>query len=204
MFNIKTAKISVLLLALIMLSAPALAQDEQENNNEDIKILMLLGEWFGDTYFPLKERLEELNIKFVRVGVDEKYRGCYNKARDVELTSEILIPDFEDFSEYDCLLIPSGPQFRKFNENHVVLDFVKKAYDSGMIIASLCTGNMVVKAAKVVDMENPFDIEPGTVREVKDRVLMGSRGGGPPPGNGFEGAPVNELCDAILAKIREK
>ena len=99
------------------------------------------------------------------------------------------------------MLIPSGPQFRKFNENRIVLDFVKKAYDSGLIIASLCTGNLVVNAAGVVDNVNPLGIEPGTVKEVKERVLMGSRGGGPPPGNGYKGAPVNELIDAVIARV---
>ncbi len=171
--------------------------------NGEAKILMLLGEWFGDTYFTIKDRLDELGIEFKRIGVDEKYRGCYNKDRDVELTSEILIPDIEDLSEFDCLLIPSGPQFRKFNENETVLEFVKKSYAEGLIIASLCTGNLVVNASGIVEMENPFNIEPGTVKEVKERVLMGSRGGGPPPGNGYKGAPVNKLIDKILKKIKE-
>jgi hypothetical protein len=191
-------KTAVLVLMISLTATLSYAQDEKP---DDIKILMLMTEWFGDTYFPLKDRLDELHIKFVRIGVDEKYRGCYNKARDVELTSEILIPDFRDFSEYDCLMIPSGPQFRKFNENRIVLDFVKRAYDSGLIIASLCTGNMVVNAAGVVDLENPLGIEPGTVKEVKERVLMGSHGGGPPPGNGYKGAPVNELIDAVIARV---
>jgi hypothetical protein len=116
----------------------------------------------------------------------------------------LLIPDFDDFSLYDCLLIPSGPQFRKFNENRTVLDFVKKAYEEGLVIASLCTGNLVVNASGITEMENPFNIEPGTVKEVKERIFMGSRGGGPPPGNGYEGAPVKELCEAVLNKIRNK
>ena len=190
-------KTAVLILVIILTATLSYAQDEK---TDDIKILMLMGEWFGDTYFPLKERLDELNIQFVRIGVDKKYRGCFNKARDVELTSDILIPDFSEFSEYDCLLIPSGPQFRKFNENRIVLDFVKRAYDSGLIIASFCTGNMVVNAAGVVDLANPLGNELGKVKEVKERVLMGSRGGGPPPGDGYKGAPVNELIDAVIAR----
>ena len=191
-------KTAVLILVIILTATLSYAQDEK---TDDIKILMLMGEWFGDTYLPLKDRLDELHIQFVRIGVDEKYRGCFNKERDVELTSDILIPDFREFSEYDCLMIPSGPQFRKFVENRIVLDFVKKAYDSGLIIASLCTGNLIVHTAGVVDNVNPLGIEPGTVKEVKERVLMGSRGGGPPPGDGYKGAPVNELIDAVIARV---
>ncbi|MFH2107331.1 MAG: hypothetical protein ABII93_01570 [Chrysiogenia bacterium] len=41
------------------------------------------------------------------------------------MRSDILIPELKDFSGYDFLIIPSGPQFRKFNENPVIriIDF---------------------------------------------------------------------------------
>ena len=59
---------AVLVLVITLTATLSYAQDEK---TDDIKILMLMGEWFGDTYFPLKDRLDELHIQFVRIGVDE-------------------------------------------------------------------------------------------------------------------------------------
>ena len=38
----------------------------------------------------------------------------------------------------------------------------------------------------------------------KERILLDPRGGGPPPGNGFETAPVKEICDAIAQELKSK
>ena len=81
-----------------------------------LNVLVLLGEWFGDAYFPLAKEIEARGWTMKRVGLDGEYRGCYNKKRDVVLRSDIVIPDLKDIAGYDVLIIPSGPQFRKFNE----------------------------------------------------------------------------------------
>ncbi len=162
-----------------------------------VSVLILLGEWFGDAYFPLQQEIAARGWTMKRVGVDAEYRGCYKKKRDVVLTSDILIPDLKDLSTYDALIIPSGPQFRKFNENPAVLQFVRDAHSAGLLIASFCTGNMVVKAAGLIDPVEGPALFPGKVTMVGERILLGPRGGGPPPGDGFKSAPVTELCDAI-------
>jgi hypothetical protein len=166
-----------------------------------VSVLVLLGEWFGDAYFPLKEEIEARGWTMKRVGVDVEYRGCYNKKRDVLLRSDILIPDMKDFSGYDCLIIPSGPQFRKFQENQTVLKFVRDAHAAGLLVASFCVGNNVVKAAGLVDIPYGPDLFPEKVTLVKERVLLGPRGGGPPPGDGYKSAPIKEICDAIAKEV---
>jgi putative intracellular protease/amidase len=40
-----------------------------------------------------------------------------------------------------------GPQFRKFRENAVALQFVREAYAAGLLIASFCVGNNTVRNA---------------------------------------------------------
>jgi len=112
--------------------------------------------------------IEVRALTLKRVGVDVEYRGCFNNKRDVVLSSDVLIPDLKDFSGYEALIIPSGPQFRKLNGNPVVLEFVKDAHAAGLLIASFC---------------------------------IGPRGGGPSPGDGFERAPVKEICDAIEREL---
>ena len=162
--------------------------------------LILLGEWFGDTYFPLKEKLEGWGWTLVKAGVDTTYRGCYNKARDVQLRTDVFIPDLTDFSDYDCLIIPSGPQFRKFKTNEEVLQFIRDAHEAGLVVASLCTGNFLVNEAGLAEVDHPMGLADPVTR-VGESILMGKRGGGPPPGNGFEGAPIDALCEAIAREL---
>jgi ankyrin repeat protein len=169
-----------------------------------LNVLVLLGEWFGDAYFPLAREIETRGWAMKRVGVEAKYRGCYNKSREIVLKSDILIPDLKDFNGYDALIIPSGPQWRKFNENQTVLDFVRNAHTAGLIVASFCVGNTTVKAAGLVDLPNGPQLYPDKVTLVKERVLIGPRGGGPPPGDGFESAPIKEICDAVARELDGK
>ena len=166
-------------------------------------VLVLMGEWFGDAYFPLEQEIKARIWTMNRIGVDVEYRGCYNKKRDVVLRSDILISDMKNLAGYDCLIIPSGPQFRKFKENPKVLQFIRDAHAAGLLIASFCTGNSLVKASGLVDLAEGPALFPPKVTLVRERVLIGPRGGGPPPGNGFESAPVKEICDAI-ARILEQ
>ncbi len=182
------------------LTAPAEGGDGQERPRP-VNALVLLGEWFGDAYFPLQDEIASRGWTMKRVGVEAEYRGCYNKKRDIVLTSDILIPGMKDLSGYDCLIIPSGPQFRKFRENPVVLQFLRDAHAAGVLIASFCVGNFLVKAAGLTDLPDGQELFPDKVTLVGEGVLLGPRGGGPPPGDGFKSAPVKELCDAIEREL---
>jgi len=194
----------VLIITALMLVGHGLGIMSTEERPRPLSVLVLLGEWFGDAYFPLKEEIEARGWTMKRVGVDFEYRGCYNKKRDVVLRSDILIRDKMDFSGYDCLIIPSGPQFRKFKENQVVLKFVRDAHAAGLLVASFCVGNNLVKAAGLVDLPSGQALFPEKVTLVKERILLGPRGGGPPPGDGYESAPIKEICDAIARELAAK
>jgi len=176
----------------------------RETADPSVRALVLLGEWFGDSYFPLKAEIESRSWTMKRVGLDGEYRGCYNKKRDVVLRSDIVIREGMDLSGFDCLIIPSGPQFRKFRENPSVFKFVKDAHAAGLLIASFCVGNNTVRDAGLIDIPYGEQLFPKKVTLVKERVLLGPRGGGPPPGDGFESAPIKEVCDAIARELAAK
>ena len=187
----------------IVLAGQGASMALSREHPHSLNVLVLLGEWFGDAYFPLKDEIEARGWTMKRVGVDVEYRGCYNKKRDVVLRSDILIPDMKDFTGYDCLIIPSGPQFRKFNENPAVLQFVRDAHAAGLLVASFCVGNNVVKDAGLIDLPYGPALFPSKVTLVKERLLLGPRGGGPPPGDGFQSAPVKEICEAIARELEK-
>jgi putative intracellular protease/amidase len=193
----------ILVLTALSLAGPGTDRASFEKKSGSVTVLVLLGEWFGDAYFPLKEEIDARGWTMKRIGVDVEYRGCYNTKRDVVLRSDRLIPDLKDISDVDCLIIPSGPQFRIFKENPVVLQFIRDVHASGRLVASFCVGNNLVKAAGLVDLPDGQDLFPLKVTLVKERVLLGPRGGGPPPGDGFESAPVKEICDAIVRELEK-
>ncbi|MFC1726205.1 DJ-1/PfpI family protein [candidate division KSB1 bacterium] len=198
----KRTKLLILIAVFCFLSINnAAGQEAKKTDSNDVAVMVLLGEWFGDTYFPLKEHLEFLGWKMVRVGIDSTYRGCYNKARGVELKTDVFIQDIKDFSKYDCLIIPSGPQWRKFNTNDEVLEFVRKVHEEGVLIASFCVGNLTVSAAGLTDLERKTGLFPEKVTKIKEGILLGPRGGGPPPGDGFKSAPIEAVCKAIAEEL---
>ena len=197
--------IMIFLLALYCFCFSSVANPGfQDNKKKDVSVLVLVGEWFGDAYFPLKEEINRRGWLMKRVGIDAEYRGCYNKARDVVLRSDILIPDLKDFHGFDCLIIPSGPQWRKFNQNTRVLQFIRDAHTAGLLITSFCVGNKTVSAAGLVDSLSGLNLFPEKVTLVRERILLGPRGGGPPPGDGYKSAPIKELCDRIALEIKNK
>lgn len=49
-----------------------------------------------------------------------------------------------------------------------------------------------------------LDYSPAEVTLVKERVVLGPRGGGPPPGDGFEGEPIKEICDGMYRELKDK
>jgi hypothetical protein len=191
-------------LAAVMLAGSVIGQNPRGTAVRSLSVLVLLGEWFGDAYFPLKDEIEARGWTMKRVGVDLEYRGCYNKKRDVVLRSDILIPDLKDLAVFDALIIPSGPQFRKFREDPAVLKFIRDAHAAGLVVASFCVGNFLVQAAGLADGISDQASFPKTVTLVKERVLLGPRGGGPPPGDGFESAPIKEICDAIAGELDKR
>jgi len=200
----KRRGIMILSLAGLFFAGQAPGGPPAQEATRPVSVLVLLGEWFGDAYFPLKDEIAARGWTMKRVGVDVEYRGCYNKKRDVVLRSDILIPDLKDFTGFDCLIIPSGPQFRKFKDNQVVLKFVRDAHAAGLVVASFCVGNNTVRDAGLIDVAYGPDLFPAKVTRVKERILIGPRGGGPPPGDGFESAPIKEICDAVARELAAK
>lgn len=191
-------------LCLALLLGAGAAPGAAAQNPKPLNVLVLLGEWFGDAYFPLAKEIESRGWTMKRIGLDGEYRGCYNKKRDVVLKSDIVIKDGLDLSGYDALIIPSGPQWRKFRENPAVLKFIRDTHAAGLLIASFCVGNLTVRDAGLIDVPDGPALFPPQVALVKERVLIGPRGGGPAPGDGFESAPIKEVCDAIAKELDRK
>ncbi len=63
-----------------------------------------------------------------------------------------VIPDetLSNLSEYDVIVIPGGPGISEARKNEVLLNQVTKAYKTGKLVCSVCTGAFILAKAGVL------------------------------------------------------
>lgn len=194
----------VVLSYMIFSSFDFTSNDISKDNSTDYKILILTGDGFGHSVFPLMEEIKKRGWSYFLVGVEEKYSGCYNQDQSITLTSDLLISKIENIKDYQCLIVPSGPQFRKFIENEEVKSFIKESYSQGLVVCSYCAGNVLINACGLLGPEGYKLLAPDKIIEPKPNLLIAPRGGGPAKtgGNGYKGLDIVSICDAIEAKLK--
>ncbi|MFW9903735.1 MAG: DJ-1/PfpI family protein [Candidatus Thorarchaeota archaeon] len=183
----------------------------QDPNN--IKILSLIADGVGNTYFTVKNQFEEWGWNFTTAGLEENHTGCPNKD-PIIITSDILISAIENISQYDCIFIASGAQHHILREDPSVLNLIKKGYNEGLVISTLCVSTVIladadiIKGIKVVgdplyyyDIKEAGGIFDAHAKVISDkRIITGGKGGGP-TGGGDLSAPTYELCTAIAKEL---
>jgi cyclohexyl-isocyanide hydratase len=105
-------------------------------------------------------------------------------------TGSTLIADacFADVHLLDVLVVPGGPGIDALLEDDVSLDFVRRSYDTVPLIASVCTGALLLGAAgclrgrratthwRYLDLLSAFGAEPVATRVVADGKVITSAG----------------------------
>jgi putative intracellular protease/amidase len=65
--------------------------------------------------------------------------GCHN------LTLDNLIPlDSIDYSNYDCLILPGGPHYKKLECNEQVLTIIKHFMDNNKLTCAICASPTII------------------------------------------------------------
>ena len=212
---------AVFLVSLIVLvavaSSPVLMSTAQGQEISDVRVLMLISDYFGWNYFDAKEILEAwgVNVTTIANSLDTEVPSCLNRpARGT--TADLLLSQVENniTTQFDVLFIPSGGQWLSLSQSTRVLEFIEFAYDNGLIIATICIGNKVlskangiVNGSSVVSYPNTnvdmtiagAKTRSGYCAVTDNRFITGGTGGGPTEG-GYEVAPTREVC---LASLRE-
>lgn len=75
------------------------------------------------------------------VGLTSRVLQC---AHGLRINAEQLL---SDLSEYDVIVVPGGPGVRGVAENKRLLQEIKKAYEAGKLVCSVCTGAFVLAEA---------------------------------------------------------
>jgi len=110
------------------------------------KIAILVEELYDEFefWYP-KLRLEEERVEVVVVAPEKKeYRGKKGFPAKSDISIKEASPD-----DFDGVIIPGGycpDRLRRFPE---VLDFVRRLYDSGKLVATICHGGWVLISAGI-------------------------------------------------------
>jgi putative intracellular protease/amidase len=212
---------AITLLSLIVFVAiiwnPVLVPTVQGQEISDVKVLMLISDYFGWNYFDAKEVFESWGVNVTTIA-NSSYTdvpSCLNKPPRGTI-ADLLLNQVNDSiaTQFDVLFIPAGGQWQSLIQSARVLDFIEYAHNNGLIIATICIGNIVlaranniVNGSSVVSYPNTnldmtgagANVRRGFCAVTDNRFITGGTGGGPTVG-GYEVAPTREVC---LAAVRE-
>lgn len=181
---------------------------------DDVKILCFIDNGFGESYYINKAILENYSYTVVAASTTFYVFGC--EINDVnDTTSDILISEIEneDISNYDCIMIPSGPHWNDIIVVQRYMEIIQYAHENNILVAGICTGMIVLAIADILQgvkvAQNDFAtfwlISAGanmtTESVVSDQgIITGGWGGGFGP----ENAPNEEFCAKIKEEIDAK
>ncbi|NHJ38673.1 MAG: DJ-1/PfpI family protein [Asgard group archaeon] len=184
----------------------------ETKNFDEAKILALIGNGFGDSYFWIKNQLESWGCNFTTAGLSSPCSSCPNKPQR-PVTPDILIADVDEeiLSQFDCIFIPSGAHHSLLAYSNLTLDVISTAYEKGLVIASICSGSVpiarahgIVNGVKVAYFFLSTDHmqEAGAIELYGSSVVSDSRiittSSGMPYGSQ---SPVYHVCVAMAKEI---
>lgn len=120
---------------------------------EDIKVLAILGNYFGDAYFWVKTQLEEWGVNVSVAGLSAVVQSCPHKPPR-PVTADVLISEVDEdiLSQFDCVYVPAGAHWTSLLSSTATHDLISTAYDMGLFVASICIGNKIVAVSNgIVD-----------------------------------------------------
>jgi len=116
---------------------------------EGKRIAILAEEGFEDSELiePLRA-MKNVGARVIVVGSGshESYRGKRNKARiKVDITADKV-----NGNDFDAIIIPGGYAPDRMRLSQSMVDMVKRAFDSGKVVAAICHGPQLLISADIV------------------------------------------------------
>jgi putative intracellular protease/amidase len=214
------SKISVLGLLLVCLCFGGVhAPRSNAQQFSDVDVLIIVSPGFGWSYFSITDYFESWGASVTTIALSTSYTvdACFNKPPR-QISADILFSEFllASLSNYDCVIVPSGGNWPTLSGSQSVLNLLSTAHEEGLVVATLCIGNVVVARANGIvagckvasfGMANPFMREAGAIPEpgfnvVYDNGIITGAAGGGLGGGGYEVAPIYEVCATVIRAVR--
>lgn len=148
----------ILLTILCLLISPSLLSADAQvvssmEEIDDIDILVLVSNDCGWSYFVVNETLQDMGANVITMTNNDSLTvtTCPNK-EPRPFTADFMLSEFdlESISEYDGIIIPAGGQWRHLSDDSAVHELLQVAYESGLVIGSICNGGITLGKSDVV------------------------------------------------------
>lgn len=111
----------------------------------DMKILAVIANGFGDSYFWIKNQLESWGCNVTTAGLTAVCASCPNKPPR-PVTPDILIADAttEILSQFDAVYVPAGPHWTILQTSTLTHNLLTTAYTAGLVVSGICIGTVAL------------------------------------------------------------
>ena len=216
-------RLFVFVFVFTMMFSPSLIYSDSKKVStieelNDIDILVLVSDDCGWNLLDINETLEEMGVNIYTITNTDSHTitSCFRRT-PIPMYAELLLSEFdlEAIDEYDGIVIPAGPQWRRLVNETDVNEFLWAGYDNGLVIGAIClgvitfAGSGIITNATKVAMPVGYSYEPmkNTGAEMvsradvvsQERIVTAGPGGGPP--TGYETAPNYEFCLEVIKEI---
>ena len=124
-----------------------------EVNTADVKILLIMDDEYGLNYLGIIQKFEQFKWDVTTAGPTETITGCVSTGY-ASFTVDILFSEIS-VSEYDCINIMPGDGHPNILANEgSILDKIKTAANSDIIVSAWCKAVRCLAAADVIDGRN--------------------------------------------------
>ena len=182
-------------------------------NRKNISVLALVAEGVGNNYFDVKTTFTNWNSTFFTTGISKDCYSCPNALPKKLIQVDQTIGKLNDtfIQSFDCLYIPSGGYWSAMSSSRSDKAFIKRCYDLGLIISSMCVGVAILGAVDPILDDKYVISHPNAKLSVQyaggtiiDRVRTVTDGRIITGGLGFHTrAPYELFCDALIRKVNE-
>ncbi len=131
----------------------------------DMKILAVIANGFGDSYFWIKNQFESWGCNVTTAGLTSVVASCPNQPPN-PVDADILISDVNSdiLSQFDAVYVPAGPHWVILEFSTVTHDMLENAYNAGLVVSAICIGQValaqisnIVGGVKVAYYSQTFD-----------------------------------------------
>ena len=117
---------------------------------DPIQILVIVDNDYGANVPPIIERFEDFGWNVTIAGLKETVISC-SFFGYTPLNTDILIPNIEDVTFYDCVSVLPGQSHLGLLWNQTTLDLIKTAAEANVVVSGWCKAVRVLAWADVLD-----------------------------------------------------
>ena len=181
--------------------------------NNKLTAMIIIGNEFGNTYFIMKEELEELGFIVTTIGVGGTtlMDSCPNH-ENIEVEVDMTIEDIDEdnINDFSLVFIPAGKHFRTMRYSSEVGRVLELAKTNSICISSVCSGIIVLAsfeglitgyeiAASTVTKEAIIDT--GAIAIYNRVVIDGIFVTGDSGYGNKDSAPIEEMSEALYSLL---